>query len=248
VVKYHGLARRYLTRLGLLMRPLLNGGTLGGRKQVSKDVARRLEAVRRILWETWDPIGVNDKPEASGEYDSYASTIVSLLARGCSASHMDVHLSRVETESMGLSERPSADRAAVVAELIALREGSSQPTVPLELLELETMASGEQSLRLTAKVPWEKFPAYATRVVDLLGGTIQDRADSPVERVWGVTVLGRPFWLSLDDFGLGISLDPRDPSAASLIPEIRSRLLAKRQEGFVTSADVNQSTRRPTSR
>jgi hypothetical protein len=32
VVEYHGLARRYLTALGLLMRPLLNGGTLGGRR------------------------------------------------------------------------------------------------------------------------------------------------------------------------------------------------------------------------
>ena len=28
-VKYHGLARRYLTAIGFLMRPLLNGGTLG---------------------------------------------------------------------------------------------------------------------------------------------------------------------------------------------------------------------------
>jgi hypothetical protein len=31
VVKYHGLARRYLMPLGFLMRPLLNGGTLGRR-------------------------------------------------------------------------------------------------------------------------------------------------------------------------------------------------------------------------
>ena len=30
VVKYHGLARRYLVPSGFLMRPLLNGGTLGG--------------------------------------------------------------------------------------------------------------------------------------------------------------------------------------------------------------------------
>ena len=30
MVKYHGLARRYLTVRGFLMRPLLNGGTLGG--------------------------------------------------------------------------------------------------------------------------------------------------------------------------------------------------------------------------
>jgi hypothetical protein len=32
-VKYHGLARRQMMPLGFLMRPLLNGGTLGGRMQ-----------------------------------------------------------------------------------------------------------------------------------------------------------------------------------------------------------------------
>jgi len=34
VVMYHGLARRHLMHLGFLMRPLLNGGTLGGRGRV----------------------------------------------------------------------------------------------------------------------------------------------------------------------------------------------------------------------
>ena len=34
VVEYRGLARRYLAPLGFPMRPLLNGGTLGGRRDV----------------------------------------------------------------------------------------------------------------------------------------------------------------------------------------------------------------------
>jgi hypothetical protein len=210
------------------MRPQLNSGTLGGREHVSKDVARRLEAVRRILWETWDPIGVNQTADAFGEYDSYAPTIVDLLARGRSASELDLHLARIETDSIGLSPRPSSDRAAAVAALTALQASSSGRTLPLEILEFEKMASGGQSLRLTARVPWEDFPTYATQVIDMLGGTIHERADSPAERVWTVTILGSPFWISLDDFALGISLDPRDPRAASLLPEIRARLLAQR--------------------
>jgi hypothetical protein len=36
VVKYHGLARRYLLPLGFLMRPQLNGGTLGRPQRVSE--------------------------------------------------------------------------------------------------------------------------------------------------------------------------------------------------------------------
>lgn len=80
-----------------------------------------LEAVRRILWLDWDPIGLNDHQDALDEYDSYAPAIVSLLSRGCCASDLDLHLSRIETDSMGLSQVPTAPRANVVAKLLALR-------------------------------------------------------------------------------------------------------------------------------
>jgi hypothetical protein len=36
VVKYHGLARRYLIPPRFLMRPLLNGGTLGGQSRTGR--------------------------------------------------------------------------------------------------------------------------------------------------------------------------------------------------------------------
>jgi len=41
-------------------------------------------AIRKVLWEQWDPVGVNDTPEAFDEYDSYAGGIQSLLLRGAS--------------------------------------------------------------------------------------------------------------------------------------------------------------------
>lgn len=79
------------------------------------------EGVRKVLWEAWDPIGVNDHAAAFTEYDSYAPGIVSLLIHGCSASELDLHLSRLETVEMGLPSRPAGDRASAVASLIALR-------------------------------------------------------------------------------------------------------------------------------
>jgi hypothetical protein len=36
VVKYHGLAHRHLQALGFLMRPQLNGGTLGGQRNAGE--------------------------------------------------------------------------------------------------------------------------------------------------------------------------------------------------------------------
>jgi hypothetical protein len=81
-----------------------------------------LKAARKILWESWDPIGVNRRANLSDEYDSYAPGLVRLLAAGCSARELEAHLARLETESMGLSGRPASVRASTVAALLALRD------------------------------------------------------------------------------------------------------------------------------
>jgi len=100
--------------------------------------------------------------------------------------------------------------------------------VPLEVLELEPMASGERSLRLSTRVAWEAFDSYAPAVVGLLGGRILDRSDSAPERVWTAIIDGQRFWISFDDFALGVSLDPQDHAAGELMPSIRDRLLQRR--------------------
>lgn len=96
--------------------------------------------------------------------------------------------------------------------------------LPLEVLAFEPMASGHRSLRLTTEVSWDAFADYAEEVVSALGGTVDSRADSPAERVWNVTIDGAWFWLALDDFGLGVSLDARDAKADAMLEGIRWRL------------------------
>lgn len=100
--------------------------------------------------------------------------------------------------------------------------------LPLEVLAFEPMASGQRSLRLTTEVSWDGFAAYAEAVVFALEGTLDGRVDSPVERVWDVTIDGGRFWLALDDFGLGVSLDARDARSDALLDGIRSRLETSR--------------------
>lgn len=80
-----------------------------------------LKAVRRILMEQWDPIGVNNTPEALPEYDSYAPTIVGMLSRDCTANDLEHHLDRLETDAMGLGQRLRAERANVTAALLTLK-------------------------------------------------------------------------------------------------------------------------------
>ena len=37
------------------------------------------QELRRLLMERWDPIGVNDAPEAASEYDGYRAAVIQLL-------------------------------------------------------------------------------------------------------------------------------------------------------------------------
>ena len=57
-----------------------------------------LERLQLLLWEEWDPIGVNDMEDVMGEYDSYASTVVDMLHEGKTRSDILAFLELVETE------------------------------------------------------------------------------------------------------------------------------------------------------
>jgi hypothetical protein len=102
--------------------------------------------------------------------------------------------------------------------------------MPLEALRLEPMASGNEALLLSNRVPWEAFPSYAPALADLLGGKIVDKADSAAERVWTAIIEGRCFFISFDDYPLGVTLEPQDDSAAMLIPTIREKLIHLRSK------------------
>lgn len=84
----------------------------------------QLRQVQRILWIDWDPIGVNDSPEAFGEYDLYAATVLGRILNGASAADIDFHLARIETDSMGLGASPSSTRFVAVSKLLAIGSGA----------------------------------------------------------------------------------------------------------------------------
>jgi hypothetical protein len=69
------------------------------------------------------------------------------------------------------------------------------------------MASGNLSLPITEEVSWESFPEQAQEFVNRFGGIVLKRIDTPVERMWIVLIKWRLFWLTFEDFPLGLSLD-----------------------------------------
>ena len=54
------------------------------------------EAVDLILWEQWDPFGVNAIPAARNEYSHYVRSVVQLLTDGADASKLTQHLYSLE--------------------------------------------------------------------------------------------------------------------------------------------------------
>jgi hypothetical protein len=79
-----------------------------GTKLSPKDDAL-FEAVDEVLHYIWDPIGVRDCPQARDEYHSYVPQVFGLLRGGATSESISSYLSRVATETMGLSGNTTHD-------------------------------------------------------------------------------------------------------------------------------------------
>ena len=78
-------------------------------------------AVSTILWEKWDPIGVNDgETGLSDEYDSYVPLLVQIAITEATTMPIQEALGIIVTRSMGLARR--AEHDLEIAELILQRK------------------------------------------------------------------------------------------------------------------------------
>lgn len=85
---------------------------------IEKYEARRIkQEISRVLWEVWDPIGVNSDPKAKGEYDGYVNPVFILLTHGSTDAQIASHLLAIATERMGLSGCRFDDMLPTVKEL-----------------------------------------------------------------------------------------------------------------------------------
>ncbi len=99
--------------------------------------------------------------------------------------------------------------------------------LPLESLGISDTASGTFAIRLTNKVTPDEFAAYARRLLAVLEGKVEKKMDSPFERLWEVRIRQKPFWLACDE--AGVSLEPRDDEARTLVPDLHQWLLDYRE-------------------
>ena len=78
------------------------------------------DAIREILLQDWDPIGVRDVPAAQDEYDGYVGGVYRLLASAASPEAVAEHLRAIETERMGLSQPQPGELLSVAKRLCRL--------------------------------------------------------------------------------------------------------------------------------
>jgi len=79
-----------------------------------------LRSVREVLFRDWHPIGVNDNPSCSDEYDSYAPTLCRYLRQGADESRLAAHLRQIVTVSMGLTLADDVRERRVARQLLGL--------------------------------------------------------------------------------------------------------------------------------
>ncbi|MGA8539352.1 MAG: hypothetical protein WB566_07620 [Terriglobales bacterium] len=75
---------------------------------IEKSESRRIRvAIRHVLMDVWDPIGVKGEPNAQDEYDSYLGGVYQLLISEASDERVEDHLWRIVTERIELPAKKS---------------------------------------------------------------------------------------------------------------------------------------------
>ena len=77
--------------------------------------------ISRVLWEIWDPIGVNKLPEARSEYDTYVYGVFVLLVSGEPDFQLASHLLNIVHEKMGLTSAKFDDMLPTVRALRSIK-------------------------------------------------------------------------------------------------------------------------------
>jgi len=78
------------------------------------------DAIRKVLFFDWDPIGVSKLGDLDDEYDAYIASIYRILVSSRSEDDIVNRLNQIERDSMGLSGTDAAKLRPVARKLLEL--------------------------------------------------------------------------------------------------------------------------------
>ncbi|MDV3253358.1 hypothetical protein DevBK_18635 [Devosia sp. BK] len=73
-----------------------------------------IEAIKKILWEDWDPIGVREMGGPPDEYDAYAPVVLEMLEAGATETEIAQYLFWLTVEQIGLETRETSIARALI--------------------------------------------------------------------------------------------------------------------------------------
>jgi hypothetical protein len=83
----------------------------------------RINAIRRILLDEWDPIGIGSIEEAHDDYDNYVTTLYRMMQERAGLEKVVLHLGKLEKITMRLNSRPD-ENGRVAKLLVAIMEST----------------------------------------------------------------------------------------------------------------------------
>lgn len=81
----------------------------------------KIHSIRKILLQSWDPLGVGDNSDLADEYDAYLPLIYDLLNSSCTYSELLDHLKNIEDKMLETKGSVTA-RELTAKQLILLRQ------------------------------------------------------------------------------------------------------------------------------
>jgi hypothetical protein len=84
--------------------------------KIDRYESRRIRVeIRRVLLQTWDPLGIRGEPNAQDEYDTYSGGVCELLVSGATDDEISNHLWQIIKDRMGLDPARGAMEETVRA-------------------------------------------------------------------------------------------------------------------------------------
>jgi hypothetical protein len=100
-----GARLRAMDELWLLSVKLMNSRPVVGDDLASSRRSQSLEihdSIRKVLYNDWDPLGINDHPSTQDEYDAYIAPVYRVLVGNRSAEELVKILTRIERDEIGV--------------------------------------------------------------------------------------------------------------------------------------------------
>jgi hypothetical protein len=89
---------------------------------INKITSRLIRSqIRKVLLNVWDPIGIQNEPNAQDEYDGYVGEIYGLLVRRATDQEITDRLLYIVNDTMGLDAAKAEDMQPTVRALREIR-------------------------------------------------------------------------------------------------------------------------------